>query len=179
MSISIVIAKSNKIPEWVPKECPYTIATTSEDKSKATCYLEYIVNSYDSLPDYVLFLDKTPFTNMTISQTAFINALTNEPCILYDRTAWTQVIKCLADGRPHHPGLQLNYWTSRFFPGQQPPNVYEFSVGAQFMCSSQRIRSHPKSFYEGLLNNTKTNELDDFTMERLWYIVFYGIQRQT
>lgn len=176
-AITVVVSGIDTKPEWFPESCKHKLVLTGIDNNKCQGYLKYIIDNYEKLEDYSIFLDKNPFNVITISRDEFLKALCDEPCILYDRSSWTTTLRCLSDGRPHHPGLNLNHWFSLIFPGQQGPNAYEFIAGSQFMISSSRIRSNSKSYYENLLNLSNQNGLDDFTMERLWHIVFFGVPK--
>ena len=179
-NLQIVISDSSVIPDWLPNEMKSNVVLSSDVhlKSKGTVYLEYIVNNYHSLPDYVLFVNSDPFKTCLLSREKFIDALINEPCILYDRSAWNQCLKCLGDGRPHHPGLEITEWFSRLFPGQAAPQVFDFIAGSQFLYSKERLLSNPKSFYETILQYTIKNELNDYILERLWNVIINGVQKQ-
>ena len=173
--IEIVYALENKPspPQWlerVPKDI-YTVQVMKYDAPAS--YLHYIVDTYDKgFQDYTLFLRSEPVQFSTADPNSFIAALMREPCLLFDKTYWLQTIKCLPDGRPHHPGLPIEEWYKKLFPGQQPPQVYEFTAGSQFMVTKQKIMGRPKSFYESVLKAYDHGEVDGAVLERLWPSIF-------
>jgi hypothetical protein len=176
--ITVVLASTTDLPDWItPEMKKQHDFVCMPQNSSSVCFLTYMLENYDNLSPYTVFLQKDPFKTMTVTQKQFIHALNNEPCLLYDKTYWTQTLKCVGDGRPHHPGLKINEWFIKIFQGQQPLQVYEFTAGAQFMLSKERITMHAKPNYESILKYCNTGELDDFTMERLWNVVIYGIHR--
>lgn len=173
--IQIVLALENKssAPTWmdrVPDDLYTKTTLTEEDYAEA--YLKYIVAHYDTLQDYTLFLRSDPLKFCTAEPNRFIHALVKEPCLLFDRTYWLQNLKCLPNGVPHHPGLPVREWHQKLFPGVNPPQVFEFIAGSQFMVTKDKIKSRPKALYENILKNVQNKELDTHVLERMWLILF-------
>jgi hypothetical protein len=174
--IDIVLAQESKPnpPLWldrVPKDV-YNIPKTNPDDPHSIVYLSYIVENYDTLPDYVLFLKADPLQTSPITPNAFIHAIMKEPCLLLDKTYWLQSLKCLGDGTPHHPGLEIAKWYKKILNTTETPQVFEFTAGSQFLVTKTRITARPKAFWQTLLTYVKSDGLDGATLERLWGYVF-------
>lgn len=174
MSIQIVLALESKPspPLWLERVPTEVFKKEVIASDHVSAYLKYIVSNYESLADYVLFLRSEPLQFSTANANAFIHALLKEQCLLFDKTFWLQTLKCLPDGRPHHPGLAIEAAYSKLFPGQQMPQVLEFTVGSQFMVTKQKILGRPKTFYESLLAMYDAGAIDAPVLERLWSTIF-------
>lgn len=61
----------------------------------------------------------------SIAPNAFIHAPMKEPCLLLDKTYWLQNLKCMPNGAPHHPDLELAQWYKKILgDSQQAPQVF-------------------------------------------------------
>jgi hypothetical protein len=174
MSIQIVLALENKPsqPLWLERIPTDVFKTEVIAGDHVLAYLRYVINNYDCLSDYVLFLRSDPLQFCTTTANSFIHALLKEQCLLFDKTFWLQSLKCLPDGRPHHPGLAIEDAYKKLFPGQQMPQVIEFIVGSQFMVTKQKVLGRPKEFYESLLALYNKGEVEAPVLERLWSTIF-------
>lgn len=158
--------------EWsqnLPKDT-YQV-NVMKDPSLPLSYLKYILENYQDLPEYVLFLQANPFQFTTLPKEKFLTTLREEPSILFDKTQWIQLLRANGQGFPHHPGLPIAEAFSKVFPSLKVPPVFEFSAGSQFMTTKARIQAHSKGFYEDLLKKIKAKEIDNFTIERLWFLI--------
>jgi hypothetical protein len=174
MSIQIVLALESKPspPLWLERIPNDVFKTEVIPSDHVSAYLKYIVSNYDALSDYVLFLRSDPLQFCTATANAFIHALLKEQCLLIDKTFWLQILKCLPDGRPHHPGLAIEDTYKKLFPGQQVPQTIDFIVGSQFMVTKQKILGRPKAFYESIQAMYEKGEVEAPVLERLWPTIF-------
>lgn len=174
---SIAVMTSSSTVHSVLKDVPYKVYTGTgasdidEKENYVTEYVSFIVNHYDTLEDYVLFLRADPLTHTTLNKEQFLDTLTNHAYRFLDKTYWSNIVKCNETGAPHHPGLPLKEWYERLL-SSKPPQVFEFSAGSQFMVPKVRILSKPKSFYTNLLAFVTNKELNAPTLERIWPYLF-------
>jgi|LauGreDrversion4_2_1035121.scaffolds.fasta_scaffold02312_13 hypothetical protein len=151
---------------------------------EATSYLNYIIDFYENLPEFVAFchghenawhqydtllnmIKKYNFKDdyFTLNNPYYRNCL-YENCpqeISYpeEKRAWNQ-IKSVKDE------LLL-----------EMPSKIEITMGAQFIVTKQSILRNKKSFYENLNNWLNTQKvLEDniagMMVEQLWYLIFTG-----
>jgi hypothetical protein len=151
---------------------------------EATSYLNYIIDFYENLPEFVAFchghenawhqydtllnmIKKYNFKDdyFTLNNPYYRNCL-YENCpqeIAYaeEKRAWNQ-IKSVKDE------LLL-----------EMPSKIEITMGAQFIVTKQSILRNKKSFYENLRNWLNTQKvLEDniagMMVEQLWYLIFTG-----
>ena len=146
----------------------YDIVIQNEPLPTSALYLKYVIDNYESFPDYAVFLQADPFPFITVSKERFMEIIATDPSILYDKTQWLQNLKANGQGYPHHPGLRIAEWYEKLFPGLKPPQVFEFNAGSQFMTTKAKVLAHPKAFYETVLLFVESKELCPFTIERLW-----------
>lgn len=170
---------SPQAPEWIKKIVDaskmYKIhLSTGDEKEKSYVfhYLEYIIENYDKMEEYVMFLREKPLQFITITQENFENSLSNHYDRFLDRTYWTNILKCNDHGLPHHPGLKVGESFMKLFQAPKPLGVYEFCMGSQMCVHKSRIIGRPKEFYSTLLDLVKNKVVDDCVLERLWGYVF-------
>jgi hypothetical protein len=177
----IVIAKFNEDMRWVNQlRYNYKIYDKSKDipnvGREAETYLRYIIENYNNLPDYVVFLQGRPFDHLKEGNVEFINRsidllnssdhavnltyLTLEPHNLHTRT--TQAFMALFDS--------------------PLPDRFRVSYGAQYIVPKSCILNRKKEFYEVIrnvmvnVNNTKQSRSNclvcPWTIERMWLYIF-------
>lgn len=174
--IDIVLAQESKPtpPLWldrVPKDT-YNVPSTNPTDPHHLVYVTYIVDNYEQLPDYVLFLKSDPLQSTILTPNAFIHAIMKEPCLLLDKTYWLQNLKCYPNGAPHHPDLELSLWYKKILGLAESPQIFEFTAGSQFLVPKTRITNRPKAFWESLQNYIKVEGVDPAIVERLWGYIF-------
>ncbi len=151
---------------------------------EATSYLNYIIDFYENLPEYVAFchghetawhqydtllnmIKKYNFKDdyFTLNNPYYRNCLyencPQEIAFAEEKRAWNQ-IKSVKDE------LLL-----------EMPSKIEITMGAQFIVTKQSILRNKKSFYENLRNWLNTQKvLEDniagMMVEQLWYLIFTG-----
>lgn len=178
-SPTIAVFTSTSEPHSVLKDIPFKLHTSStsvtaesgDKESHVVDYLNFLIDHYDNLEDYIVFLRADPLAHTPLTKEQFVDALKNHTYRLLDKTYWAHNVKCNDTGAPHHPGLQLKLWHERIL-GTKAPQVFEFCAGAQFMIAKPRILAKPKEFYKKILEFVNAKEFDSHTMERLWSYIF-------
>ena len=180
-NVVIVIAKFKEDMRWI-NDLAYTY--TIYDKSKnipnvgreAETYLRYIIEQYDNLPDYVVFLQGNPFDHLKERSTNFINE-SIKSIISADIAV---PLNNLSTEEHNRYTRTRESFTSLF---DSPPSEQVLvSYGAQFIVPKSCITHRTKEFYELIrnvmvdVNNTQelmTNCLVcPWTLERMWLYIF-------
>lgn len=132
-------------------------------------WFDFIIKNYDNLPDYILFLREEPFQHSKFeNEKDFVEHLVKFPYMFLDRTYWLYPLKCNKEGLPHHPKLSVDKTFQYVFPEKTIPEIFEFDNGAQCMKSKKRILEKSLSFYKDLYTKLETNQIDIYTMERVF-----------
>lgn len=141
----------------------------ADNKNHFDIWLTFIIDNYESLNDYVLFLRENPLDFSTFkTEQELVKAMYEEPCLLYDRTQWLSTFRCNGLGAPHHNGLPVEQTFKLCFPDKVLPKVYEFLPGGQVMFSKTRIKGQPLSFYQKIKHMLDAKQIDSFAFERVW-----------
>jgi nucleoside-diphosphate-sugar epimerase len=152
-------------------------------------FLYYIVDNYENLPDYVIFLQGDPFPHLeNITPYNFqqkidelISSNVDDVMPLFKNKYYENHNVC--------PSLKTREYYELFFNGQVPDKTV-FSNGCQYIVPKQNILNRPKQFYMKLhsmtLNTTiltekeasqgntifDPNSIDGWTLERLLMFCF-------
>ena len=148
-------------------------------------YLSYIIDNYDNLPLYVVFIqgklddiyvcdDKSNIEvlNQIIKSTINNNISDNHDdykqfkySIKYDYVEFTRNVK-------NTKNISLGKWCETYV--KQPfPEIDRWYKGACFGVSRERILRHDINFYKRLLNTLdNVNPISGYYLERLWYELF-------
>jgi hypothetical protein len=135
---------------------------------EAHTYLHYLITRYDSLPDYVGFCQGNPFDHCR----TFIPELRAAFRRPKPFSGFGWQLHCDPRGCPEHCGLPLGFYSDRLFARKF--SEFDFQIGAQFVVSAERVKRHPKSFYEWLYVFTREDEVMPWVLERLWAVIFDG-----
>lgn len=160
-------------------------------------YLHYIITNYDSLPDYILFMQGDPFFHMH-----HINVQNIQVCI--DTMVCTKPITTLPlftnfTSELHNMNYELkkHVYYSMFFKNSIP-NTFYFAAGAQYIVPKKNILNKPIEFYKkiysmniynALVNVSHTCDfchignypfdhfsINGWTLERLFLYIFSDIE---
>lgn len=135
-----------------------------ERKNTFVAWLDYIIDNYDRLHEFTMFLREDPLKYTKFkSYDVFYDKLVNNICIFVDRTQWLATIKCNGKGYPHHPDLPIDRVFQEVFNVKKLPEIYEFIYGGQIVFTKKQLLSHPVTFYKNLRDN-----VDEYTLERVW-----------
>ncbi len=144
-----------------------------EQECYISSWIDFIIENYSNLTDYVLFLGDKPVQYSKFDTLeSLLSAVQKHPDMFLDKTQWLHVLKCNETGYPHHPNLHLNDAFVKVFKNSIPkPDVFEFVHGGQAFFSQRRILSRPLTFYENLKDLMQNKTIDYYTSERLWHYI--------
>lgn len=206
--VEIVVAKYNENVDWL---IPYNTLITIYDKGstyntqnnifkniidlpnvgrESHTYLHHIVNNYDNLKEYTVFIqgkiydhtkfqlndyikNKNPFFS-DINMKGTIFASNNAYGYLEHTKHWLQEYN---NGHMEKELLDFETWFNMYIKKTLPPITdFVWSHGACFCVTKTCILSNPKSYYETLLlllSNHVNPECGHY-FERSWYYIFQG-----
>jgi hypothetical protein len=143
-------------------------------------YYSHIVNNYDNLDDYTIFLQGNPFDhspNLIDNLFKYIN--NKELNIYFDYLSEKIVNSCLGveHGSPECKNLYTTF--EKIFGVKPDNNNHEcvFGAGAQFIVSKKSILKRTKDFYENIVNilNKEICPWEGYDVERLHKYIFTDI----
>ena len=212
MSITVVVSHYNEDLEWL-KKCKYPIVlcdklgsqpshlTPDESCSlsvnhgrEASSYLNYIINNYDSLSEYTVFLHGHENANHQKLPFGILNGIDQANISNYDFISLNNMIHVRPLNHKSPPkdefgnhsenhtqvtNLIKYYWPNVFQPVLGDiPYFIRYDCCAQFIVSRKAIRRHSKAVYETFFNCIM-NETDSWAIgvvfEILWQMIFTGI----
>lgn len=163
---------------------------------EADTYLHHIITNYDvGLNEYTLFLQGWPHDHLkgialnTIDLRSFSGASFEN--LIRNHNIKKEIY--VPDHTISPYGLPVWLKTVQYFGIQENPLVIHLSRGAQFICSRERIKTHPKTFYRRIrselcaLRDTNPRNwtglytddgndpnvcIDAWTLERIWPFIF-------
>lgn len=163
----------------------------SENRGReASAFLKYIIEYYDSLPEYVAFIHG--HENAWHQEGDLINAIrrariTHAKYISLNnridlKSIEPQAIEHSEDIEANHPAYKIlkKRWSDLFGPilGIPYPEYLRFKCCAQFIVSKDTIRNHSKEDYQKLYEFVMDPKEEDYTtgmaMEFIWHIIFGG-----
>jgi hypothetical protein len=182
--MEVVVARYNESIDWT-RNLPYKVHVYNKGDAlegtiplenigrEAHTYLHFIVENYNSLPEFVLFLQGNPFDHGDVPfQEWYLNMI---------KKGYTPNMTSVIEPGDFHetrPGvtmcpLTLGEWAKEHIgPGPEFPNLLMY-IGACFGVRRDFILSRPKEYYENLLKqHTTTNPEEAYFMERMWIYVF-------
>lgn len=142
-------------------------------------HFRYILEHYDALPDYVVFLQGNPYDHFSKIPIQMSVAVKDEMARGYPvgvpflREHWD------TGALYQFPELRIEYFYNLFFDGEYPwekwsigPKFIEFSSGMQYIVPKQCILARPLAFYQKLHGMMHSGELDGRTVEWLLKYVY-------
>lgn len=178
----IVVARYNENVDWTKEFDNVTIYNKGEPLPpefneirlnnvgrEGHTYYTHIVNQYDNLDNFTVFLQANPFDHSPniLEMLRRLQVNPSQFDFLSDKK-----IKCSMSGCNHHPGLPLQETFTALF-GFKPRNgFFIFGPGAQFIVSKQKIRKHSLNFYKKIvvMLEKDINPIEGYVIER-----FHGI----
>jgi hypothetical protein len=165
-----------------------TIIKTENIGRESHTYLKYIIDNYDSLPEYVFFTQGNPFEHIKGDINNYIYPTTKS------------VSKWNVDGSRQYyfNNMRITYWANRVLKLNKYPfnewfmkyiepdidplnNDLTISYGAVFTIHRDNILSRSREYYETLMEQLLSDENGEFTtadtetghfMERSWFYIF-------
>ena len=185
-NVNVVVAKYKEDVGWARHP---NVSWLIYDKDKnipnlgreSDTYLGYIINHYDRLPAYTLFLQGCPFDhcegvfpqNVARKIMEFPYADRFQP--FYPLQIWkdSMVIKVSYKGS-HMTSFDMSDFFHAWFPNSQVTHVY-FPPGAQFMVPKEAVLFRPIEFYRSLRETVQEiDPIEGHFLERMWPTIFDG-----
>jgi len=144
-------------------------------------YYSHIVNNYDNLDDYTIFLQGNPFDHSpNLIDNIFKYIKNKELNIDFDYLSENIVSSCLATEHRSHNECKNLYTTFENVFGVKPDNNNHecvFGAGAQFIVSKKSILKRTKDFYENIVNilNKEVCPCEGYDVERLHKYILTSI----
>ncbi|MCX6701734.1 MAG: DUF3431 domain-containing protein [Candidatus Zambryskibacteria bacterium] len=191
LKMTMVISRYRENLDWL-KELPwnYIIYDKGEDNlpswvknvvklpnigRESHTYLAYIIDNYDNLPDYTIFLQDKPLDHSK-ELIKKINNFKGE-CDFFALS--DDILYADGYGGPHHFGLKIAESARKIFLNKI--DFFEFPAGAQFIVSKKAILFHAKMTYQRIMDfmiREKPYVEDEYrffspwVLERLWKTLF-------
>lgn len=176
-----VVAKYTEDVSWVRELCcNYVIYDKSKDipnvGRESETYLRFILENYDNLPEYTVFLQGKPFDHLREWSVKFINK-----CINSISSPDVPVPLNHLETESHNLKARTVQSFQALFD-KEVPSKFVFPIGAQYIVPKSCILNRPKSFYElvrkVLVDTNDTREghhnslVSPWTIERMWIYIF-------
>lgn len=136
-------------------------------------FYTYIVDHYDKLDDYTIFLQGNPFDHLPNILEILNNYKYDKPILDFQLLSRYHV-KCNITGCKFHPNLPLKN-VYEYLYGSKIDNLpFTFGTGGQFIVSKEKILKNPKSFYEKIIKllDYDINPIEGFVIERFHPLFF-------
>lgn len=163
---SIIIAKYTENKDWIGKiPNGWNIHLYDKDKNmenapgrEAHTYFKFIVDNYDSLDGDYVFCQGNPFDHCPTFLEELYNGVISGKEYPFDRISFINQEQTRTELYIKSLGLTV-------------PDIWDFSAGAQFKTTSERIKKNPKWFYQYCLNLTLTDPQSGYIFEGLWKFI--------
>lgn len=163
----------------------HTVYKLNNVGREAHTYLYYIINNYDNLDDYTVFLQGFPFdhcpsliVNLNVLEynlkeyenIIFKNNTNNNNFIFIAKYIFNKNI----NRDETHIGLPLIDHYQYIFKKNETNKPFTFGAGAQFIVSKESILSRSKEFYERMMSlvDNEICPIGAYTLERFWHMIF-------
>lgn len=138
-------------------------------------WVYHIVNNYDYLPEYLIFLQGSPHYHFIGNVERFLNSFLDKEKRLKIEVEDPEYIP-LTDWYTTEPIDQTDVKKTYYelFGKNLPFTKIEYATCGQFCISSNRIRYYSKNFYERYLSIfERENNIDyAYTAERMWSLLY-------
>lgn len=133
-------------------------------------FLYHIIENYDNLPDYLIFLQGDPFPHSTINKDN-IQVMIDE-VINRGNITVTPFFCNIHEEVWFFPGLNIPQYHNFLFSGDSIiQNIY-FASGCQYIVSKENILYRPKAFYRYIYNMICTTNIIDETQAHFGNNIF-------
>ena len=161
-----------------PVDSPHPVITLPNVGREGHTYLHHIIQNYDHLDDYTVFLQGYPFDH-----SPYLEDILKE---LHGRIKKNEYIPFHIISKDIYR-IYVNYHEGDVFGHPLVGPIYtqlmgpvddtktiEFGAGAHFLVSKAIILSRPKAFYEAMLSllDKECGPVEGYAVERLWSAVF-------
>jgi hypothetical protein len=191
----IVVARYNENLDWIKllkdKRFNIKIYNKGEDNIDLKCeklenygrdahtFVNYIVENYHKLPEYVIFLQGDPLEHCINAIQMIKNHKEEEYICLSDNvieegpTGWYEKIVG-SDSDMFFPNMtrfKLSD-TACFIFDDEAPGTYYFGAGQQYIVHKKYILNRSLDFYKNILERFKTDYVLPWHLERMWFTIF-------
>ena len=158
----------NKGPKLNDNKCP-VIYLPNVGREGHT-YLYHIINNYNNLPEYTMFLQGQPFDHTPYLESILASDEWKKPFHVMSSN-----ILNLTINQEQNPYTMLELYNSIFNRKNNEFSLW-FGAGAQLCVSRATIRTRPKEFYEQIYNILAydINPIEGHAIERFWPMIFLG-----
>jgi hypothetical protein len=186
MGISIVVARYNENVDWTKQFTNVIIYnkgnTLNNDFNQVMLknvgreghtYYKYIIDNYDNLDDYTVFVQGNPFDHSPNIINDLLKYINNKELSI-DFEYLSKLIKdCNLAGCKAHCGLPLISVYERLFNERKTNMEFKFGCGAQFIVSKKNILKRPISFYSKIVQllEDKIHPIEGFVIERFHKLI--------
>ena len=165
---------------------------------EAHTFLTYIVDNYDNLPEYTIFLQGEPFYHCTdeyrrlycdnnsyeynknLDYKYFINLINSENFVGFNLVEFlnNELKECyIGDAIGKYDGFNINPYLTNLFNDQNHerchPWGFKFIAGAQYCVLKETIIKRSLQFYKTCLEYSLQDDEFPWVMERFWYMIFF------
>lgn len=126
-------------------------------------YIKFIIDNYEDLPDYMVFLQGHPFDH----ESRLFGILASD--MFFCQNGFFQ----LGDwGEKMEPVYPPEHFLHKLLILPEKVENYYFISSAQFIVSKGIVLYRSKSFYEKIMKMIETEEIDGFDLEYVWWVLF-------
>lgn len=190
----LVIARYKEDISWIKKldfaqldlviynkgtdDLPFSSKKLPNIGGDAHTFIYYIVENYDNLPEFSIFIQGIPFDHCE-NVVQKINDHTTELFVwLCDHVVeesihgWYEHL--IQNNRPEVIGKPITYLdqTAREILGNETPERCTFGAGQQFIVSRDVIQHRDLDFYKRILDRFPNEVILPWHIERLWKYIF-------
>ena len=133
-------------------------------------YLYHIINNYDNLSEYTMFLQGYPFDHTPCLESILASDEWKKPFHTISAKKYNLTIN-----KEQNLYTMLELYKSLFNRTKTEFSLW-FGAGAQFCVSRSTIRTRPKEFYEQISAVLAQNidPIEGHAIERFWPMIFLG-----
>lgn len=142
-------------------------------------FITYIIDNYENLPDYVIFLQGNPFDHQKNVIESIKNHTDQDYVFLSDHIIDESMVSWYDHlVEPNHimeyPDMRRCSLleTSNAILGLETPNKCRFAAGQQYIVNKKYILNRDINFYKTILERFKIDFVLPWHIERLWFNIF-------
>lgn len=181
--MTIVVARYNEKLDWVipyynfynfkiynkgENNCLFPTIQLKNVGRESHTYLTHIIDNYNNLDDYNVFLQGNPYYNYFYPKNFDPFQYLQE----VDFIPLGTIFESDSLGFPHHPvSIPIRKEFEKIFNRFSINNRIKFVVGAQFLVSKEKILKYSINIYKKMLDLSLTPE-GPWILERFWMEIF-------
>jgi hypothetical protein len=142
-------------------------------------FIIYIIENYDNLPEYVVFLQGNPIAHHKDVINTINNHVNEQYICLSDHVIDEHIVSWyenLVDTKMPDPYPNMKRYslidTSNAILGTETPIKCTFAAGQQYIVNKKYILNRNIEFYKNLLERFKIDYVLPWHVERLWFYIW-------